>query len=399
MDYTKLTKKYGSPLYLYDFDKIKLKYSILKDAFKGRKSLMCYALKANSNLSVLKHLASLGAGCDSVSIGEIKRALLVGVPPYRIIFSGVGKSDDEIKSAIELDILMINVESLEEFERVDLIAKQLNKVARISVRVNPNIDAKTHPYISTGLRQNKFGVDIHEAKNIYIKAKNSSFIEPVGIHFHVGSQLTDLKPIEDAAKIVVDLIKQLSAIDIDIKFFDVGGGLGITYENEKTIDPYEYAQAILAQMSGLDATILCEPGRFLVGDSGVLVTTVLYEKKNEFKRFVVVDGAMNDLIRPSLYQAYHEVELVGGKGEKSKADVVGPICESADFLAKDRLLPNTKHGDILLVKNAGAYGFSMSSNYNSRPRIAEVAVENGEYRLIKRKESFEDMIALERECL
>ncbi len=399
MDYKKLVKKYGSPLYVYDFDRIKEKYLKLKSAFKGRKSLMCYALKANSNLSVLKHLASLGAGCDCVSICEVKRALMAGVLPYRIIFSGVGKKDDEIKEAIELDILMINVESLAEFKRVELVAEKLNKKARISVRVNPNIDPKTHPYISTGLHENKFGVDIDEAKNIYIKAKNSPHIEPVGIHFHIGSQLTDLDPIKEATQIVANLIKQLKTLEIDIKFFDVGGGLGIVYKDEKTIDVYEYAQAVLEKMSGLDVTILCEPGRYLVGDSGVLLTTVLYEKQNDFKRFIIVDAAMNDLIRPSLYSAHHEVEIVGNDGKKSRADVVGPVCESGDFLAKDRLLPKSEHGDVMVVKNAGAYGMSMSSNYNSRLKIAEIALENGNDKLIKRRESFEDMIALERACL
>lgn len=399
MDYANLTKKYGSPLFIYDFDRIKDKYLTLKGAFKARKSLMCYALKANSNLSVLKHLASLGAGCDCVSIGEVKRSLLAGILPYRIIFSGVGKKDEEIKEAIGLDILMINVESLEEFKRVEVISKELEKPARISVRVNPNIDAKTHPYISTGLQENKFGVSIDEAKSIYLKAKNSPFIEPVGIHFHIGSQLTDLEPIKEATGIVADLIRQLKVLDIDIKFFDVGGGLGIVYEDEKTIDPYEYAQAIFSKINGLDVTILCEPGRYLVGDAGVLATTVLYEKENGGKRFVIVDGAMNDLIRPSLYRAYHEVKLINGSGEKSKADIVGPVCESSDFLAKDRMMEKTSRGDIILVKNAGAYGFSMSSNYNSRPRVGEVAVENGKDRLIKRAENFEDMIALEKECL
>ncbi len=399
MDYKKLANKYGTPLYVYDFDRIKTKYLDLKSAFKARKSIMCYALKANSNLSVLKHLASLGAGCDCVSINEVKRALLAGVKPYHIIFSGVGKKDEEIKEAIELDILMINIESFGEFERVELMAKELDKEARISVRVNPNIDAKTHPYISTGLHEDKFGVEIEEAKRIYLKAKNSPFINPVGIHFHIGSQLTDLEPIKEATEIVANLIKQLKTLDIDIKFFDVGGGLGINYKDEKTIDVYEYAQAVLEKMSGLDVTILCEPGRYLVGDGGVLLTTVLYEKQNEFNRFVIVDGAMNDLIRPSLYGAYHAMEVVGKSKDKSEANVVGPICESGDFFAKKRLLPKTEHGDILIIKNAGAYGMSMSSNYNSRLKVAEVGIEGGNDKLIKKRESFENMIALEKECL
>ncbi len=392
MDYKNLIDTYGSPLYVYDFKHISNQYEKLKQAFSGRKSLIAYALKANSNLSIIKHLGSLGAGCDCVSIGEIKRALRVGIKPYNIIFSGVGKSDEEISEAIKQNILMINLESLAEFKRVEQITKSLNKQARISVRVNPNIDAKTHPYISTGLLENKFGVSIEEAKEIYVKAKKSSHILPIGVHFHIGSQLTELEPIRQSAKIVANLVRNLKVLDIDIKFFDVGGGLGIRYKDEKTIEPYDYAQAILENLSGIDATIVCEPGRFLVANAGVFVTKVLYEKTNGNKRFIVVDGAMNDLIRPSLYGAYHEIELLNDDKNISKADVVGSVCESGDFFAKDIDIAQSNHGDILLIKSAGAYCFSMSSNYNSRPRVAEVAINDGEVKLIRKKESFEDLI-------
>ena len=400
LNFKELSKKYQTPLYVYDFEDIKKNYFELKDAFKARKSLVCYAVKANSNLSVLKLLAELEAGADCVSMGEVKRAMYAGIPKYKIIFSGVGKRDDEIEEAILRDILMINIESEAEFDRVELIAAKLDKKARISIRVNPNIDAKTHPYISTGLNENKFGIDIENAKKLYIKAKNSNYIEPIGIHFHIGSQLTDLKPIEDASNIVASLLKQLKVLDIDIKFFDIGGGIGIKYNDEETIKLYDYAQAVLASLKGTDVTVVCEPGRYIVGNSGYFLTSVLYEKINNSKRFVVVDGGMNDLLRPSLYKAYHAIEVVGVDGEDiSKCDVVGPVCESGDFFAKDVELPALKHGDILVIKSAGAYGFTMSSNYNSRGRAAEVAIEEGRDRLIRKRESFEDLIRLEKEFL
>jgi len=400
INFNSLAKKYNTPLYVYDFDDIRMNYTDLKEAFTARKSLICYAVKANSNLSVLKLLAELGSGADCVSIGEVKRALKAGIPKYKIIFSGVGKRDDEIEEAILRDILMINLESEAEFDRIELIAAKLDKIARISIRVNPDIDAKTHPYISTGLSENKFGVDIETAKKLYIRAKNSKYIDPVGIHFHIGSQLTDLKPIEESSKIVAKLLKNLKVLDIDIKFFDVGGGIGIKYDNEETIKPYDYAQAIFASLKGLDVTVVCEPGRYIVGNSGYFLTSVLYEKRNAQKRFVIVDGAMNDLLRPSLYKAYHKIEAVGVKNEDvSKCDVVGPVCESGDFFAKDIELPKLKHGDLLVVKSAGAYCFSMSSNYNSRGRACEVAIESGFDRMIRARETFEDLIRLEREYL
>lgn len=399
IDFKALCDKYDTPLYVYNFNEIEKNFLELKNAFKARKSLISYAVKANSNLSVLKKLASLGSGADCVSIGEIKRALLSGIPKYKIVFSGVGKRDDEIKEALDLDILFINLESEAEMLRVEEIAKTLGKPARISIRVNPNIDPKTHPYISTGLSENKFGVDIETAKKMYLKANKSEFLEPVGIHFHIGSQLTDIEPIKDAGKIVADLTKSLIKIGIDIKFFDVGGGLGIVYKDEKIIKPYDYAQAIFANLSGLDLTVICEPGRFIVGNAGYFLTKVLYEKRTENKRFIIVDGAMNDLIRPSLYKAYHKVEVLDKSKEKSKADVVGPVCESGDFLAKGIELPKTEHGDIIIVYSAGAYGFVMSSNYNTRPRAAEVAIENGKDRVIRDREKFEDLITLEKKYL
>ncbi|WP_331775269.1 diaminopimelate decarboxylase [Sulfurospirillum sp. 1612] len=395
-----LAEKYDTPLYVYDFNIITENFNNLKNAFKARKSMLCYAVKANSNLSVLKHLASLGSGCDCVSIGEVNRALLAGVDRYKIIYSGVGKRDVEIKEALERDILMINLESEEEMYRVEQIAKDLNVTARISIRVNPNIDPKTHPYISTGLHESKFGVDLESAKKMYLYAHKSSALNPIGIHFHIGSQITETSPFKEASVIIADLLRSLKAINIDIKFFDIGGGIGIKYKDETPILLYDYAQAIFESLKGTDVTVLCEPGRYLVGNSGYLLTKVLYEKKNDKKRFVIIDAAMNDLIRPSLYGAYHDFELLDTSDEAtSLVDIVGPICETGDFLAKDVLLPPVKHDDVIVFKSAGAYGFTMSSNYNSRPRVAEVALIDGEDRMIRARESFDDLIKLERDFL
>ena len=400
INFKALAAEYKTPLYIYDLDHMSSQYNELKQAFKGRKSILAYAVKANSNLSVVKHFADLGSGADCVSIGEVRRAFLAGIPSYKIIFSGVGKSDDEIREAIQKDILYINVESEAELKRVELIAKELEKECRISVRVNPNIDPKTHPYISTGLHGNKFGVDINSAKRMYILAKNSQHLDPVGIHFHIGSQLTELEPIYEAAEIVADMLRSLEAIDIELKFFDVGGGLGIKYNDEVTIAPYDYAQAVLSTLKGLDLTIICEPGRFLTANAGYFVTKVLYEKKNDQKRFVIVDGAMNDLLRPALYDAYHKIEAITDTDSQvSEADIVGPVCESGDFFAKNYPLPDLVHNDLLVVHSAGAYGFGMGSNYNTRGRSAEVALEGGKARLIRRRETFEDLIALEKEFL
>jgi diaminopimelate decarboxylase len=399
VNFKELANKYQTPLYVYDFDHIKSQFEKLKEAFKGKKSLICYAVKANSNLSVVNHLAKLESGADCVSIGEVKRALLAGVPKYKIIFSGVGKSDYEITEALKDDILMINVESEGELDRVEAMAKELSKEARISIRVNPNIDPKTHPYISTGLHANKFGVDIDTAKRMYIKAKNSENLNPVGIHFHIGSQLTELDPIIESSSIVADLVRQLKSLDIDIKFFDIGGGLGIEYKDETTIEPKDYVQGILSTLNGLDVTICCEPGRFIAGNSGYFVTKVLYEKINGDKRFVIVDGAMNDLIRPSLYNAYHGIEVLDKDSDVSTASLVGPVCESGDFFAKDIDLPATAHNDLVVVKSAGAYGFTMASNYNTRAKVAEIAIEDGKDRMIRKRDTFEDMIANEIEFL
>lgn len=392
MDYKALAKEFGTPFYLYDFDLIRANFLALKQAFAARKSQIFYAVKANSNLSLLQMLTKLDSGFDCVSIGEVKRALKVGAKPYKIIFSGVGKSESELELALKFGILYINLESEAEMLALEQIAAKLGTKARISIRVNPNVDAKTHPYISTGLTENKFGVCVEDAQKMYLYAAKSEFLEPVGVHFHIGSQLLDLAPIFEAARLTAKLVRELKAANIELKFFDVGGGLGVGYESEVRLNLYDYARGILGHLSGLDITIGLEPGRFLVAKSGELVTSVLYEKTNQNKRFVVVDAAMNDLVRPSLYKAYHAIELPYSSGEMSLCDVVGGICESSDFFAKDRALPKAQNGDILIVKDTGAYGFSMSSNYNTRGRACELALENGQIRLIRKREAFEEQI-------
>lgn len=396
---SELAKRFGTPLYLYDFAHITRQYTALKDEFAARKSLIAYALKANSNLSLVAHLARLGAGADCVSLGEVKRALLAGVAPYKIIFSGVGKQEYEIREALKIGILFLNIESEAELLCVEKVAHELGICARISLRVNPDIDPKTHPYISTGLSENKFGVSIDEAKRLYLYAHKSEHLEPVAIHFHIGSQILSLEPLAQSVQKIAALLRSLLAIGLPLRFFDVGGGIGIAYKNEQTFALYDYAQMILANLSGLDVTIICEPGRFLVGNGGFFVCSVLYEKITQSKRFVIVDGAMNDLVRPTLYQAYHDVALWrnGWLADNGSAcDIVGPICESGDWLAKDVALPPLQNGDLIVFKGAGAYGMAMASNYNSRPRAAEVAFDDtGKIWQIRTRESMENLWALE----
>lgn len=433
-----LAREYDTPLYVYDLSRIERNFLSFKEAFGGRKSLICYALKANSNLGILSTLARLGSGADCVSIGEVKRALLAGIPKYKIIFSGVGKRAEEIEEALKLDILFLNVESSEELKTIEQIAKKLStqdlqnphqnpqqnphqtdsspslpKKARISIRVNPNIDAKTHPYISTGLSENKFGLDIESAKQAYLYAHNSPFLDPVGIHFHIGSQICELAPIAQSAQKIANLAKSLLALGIEIRFFDIGGGLGIRYEEEEEIALYDYAQAILSALKGSDFTIICEPGRRIVGNAGVLLTKVLYEKRTANKRFVIVDSGMNDLMRPALYDAVHKVQVYSKASDKSsnksndkqstKADIVGPVCESSDTFLREVELGELKQGDILGFGNAGAYGYSMASNYNTRAKPAEVGIyqkdSTTQIVLLKKRETFSELVSNELECL
>ncbi|WP_095227255.1 diaminopimelate decarboxylase [Helicobacter sp. 13S00401-1] len=392
-NYAQLAQKYHTPLFVYNFDAITQSYTTLKECFEGYKSLICYALKANSNLSLIRHLANLGSGADCVSFHEVRRALLSGIPKYKIIFSGVGKTLHEIESALKADILFLNVESESELFLVEAVAKDLGVEARISLRVNPNVDAKTHPYISTGLSSNKFGINHEEAFKLYLHAHKSPNLLPVGIHFHIGSQILDSAPLIESALKIKELARGLLALGLPLKFFDIGGGYGITYTDEVPFNLQEYIKNIINIVKPLDLSILTEPGRFLVGNAGILLTSVLYEKLNGTKRFVIVDAAMNDLIRPSIYKAKHEIVALNPKSkEVSKCDVVGAICESGDYLAKDVNLPDCESGDLLIVKSAGAYGYSMSSNYNSRLRPAEVALTNGKDTLIRHRESFEELI-------
>lgn len=431
-DYKKLANKYGTPLYIYDIDSIQKQYLKIKDSFSGFKSIICYALKANSNLSILNILAKLGSGADCVSLNEVKRALLAGIPAYKIIFSGVGKEDYEIEEAIKLGILFINVESKMELYRIekitkklygDLIAKKISHTieknatdsipltmpesmqyqTRISIRVNPDVDAKTHPYISTGLHENKFGLDIDSAKELYIYANKSEFLNPIGIHYHIGSQILDKAPLLESTKKILNLAKSLKALQIPLKFFDIGGGFGISYKDEEDFAMQDYINEIIRKLDALDFTAICEPGRFIMGNSGALLTRVIGEKKTINKRFVIVDCAMNDLLRPSLYHAYHNISHVEkktiNKEYDSMCDVVGAICESGDYIGKDISLPHCESGDLLLIESAGAYGYSMSSNYNSRMRPAEIAIYNKESYIVKDRESFDLSVQNELSCL
>ena len=392
-----LAAKLQTPCFIYDFSYIKARYEELKSAFAGRKNNIFYAVKANSNLSLLSFLKELGAGFDCVSFNEVKRALAVGAKPYKIILSGMGKSEEELREALRADILLINVESQAELFLLEGIAKELRKKARISIRVNPNVDAKTHPYICTGLEESKFGVDLNSAKAMYLHAHKSENLLPVGIHFHIGSSIFDISSIHEAAFLVSDFAKSLKAAGLDdLHFFDIGGGLGVRYCDEKEPNLYEYAQGVLAALKGLDMSIHLEPGRFLVANAGYLLTRVLYEKQTAKKRFIIVDAAMSELIRPALYKAFHAVEFLdadcGKTNTFTKADLVGGICESGDFLAQNIKAPKTKSGDLIAIKSAGAYAQAMSSNYNSRLKVAEYALENGVLRQIAKAQSFEQLV-------
>lgn len=386
----------GTPCYLYSRATLERHYRAFDQAFTGIPHLICYSQKANSNLAVLNLLGRLGGGTDIVSGGELYRALKAGIPPKRIVYSGVGKTAEEIRFGLAKNILLWNVESAEELKVINDIAGQMRRKAPISLRVNPDIDPNTHPYISTGLKKNKFGIDIRRSLEEYRLAAQAPHLQVVGVDFHIGSQLTDVQPFLAAIHKVKQLIRQLQDLGIAIRYLDLGGGLGITYDRETPPHPREYGREILRELGGLPYTLILEPGRALVGNAGILVTKVLYFKKGEEKNFVIVDAAMNDLIRPSLYGAYHQIRPVHlSRRPKVTADVVGPICESGDFLGKDRELPAPRSGDLLAVMSAGAYGFAMSSNYNSRPRAAEVLVMGDRFEVVRKRETYADLIGLE----
>ncbi len=394
----------GTPVYVYSHATLSHHYTVFDRAFAGIPHIICYSMKANPNGSVIQTFTNLGSGVDIVSGGELIRAIAAGAPPSKIVYSGVGKMEWEIVEALRQGVLMFNVESRQELETIDDIARRMRKKAPVSLRVNPDVDPKTHPYISTGLKKNKFGIHIGQAMRDYEWAAGRRHIEVVGVDCHIGSQLTEISPFLDAAGRVRALVDRLMRKGLDIRYVDIGGGLGITYQDEIPPDPRQYADAIVGAFRGLPVTIILEPGRVLVGNAGILLTRMLYTKpsqetggKGKKKQFFIVDAAMNDLARPALYGSFHAIEPVTARpGRKVVADVVGPICESGDFLARDRVLPAFAAGDLVAVMSAGAYGFSMSSTYNSRPRSAEVMVSGSRFEVVRERESIRDLTRPER---
>jgi len=382
----------GTPVYIYSQKTLERHFRVFDSAMKGMEHFICFSVKSNSNLAVLRLFSDLGSGADIVSGGELFRCLKAGMNPGRIVFSGVGKTEGEIRYALETGIMMFNVESEMELTLLGDVASRMGKVAPIAIRVNPDIDPETHPYISTGLKKNKFGIDVKRAVSLYQKAASMDAIEILGIDCHIGSQLTTLTPFGETVLKLKEIIQELREKGISIQWIDMGGGLGIAYKDETPPSPEAYAQTIRKAAAGLSQSFIFEPGRVMAGNAGILATRVLYVKQGTEKKFIVVDAGMNDMVRPSLYGAYQEIQPVMQSEKKVKADVVGPICESGDFLAKDREVPNARPGDLLCVMSAGAYGFTMASNYNSRPRPAEVMAYGDRYHVIRERESYEDLI-------
>lgn len=388
----------GTPVFVYSRETLERHFRIFAAPFSSVDHMVCYSMKACSNLAILRLFSNLGAGADIVSGGELYRAVTAGIDPGRIVYSGVGKKPSEMDEALTAGILMFNVESEEELILLDHRAKAMGKKARIALRVNPDVDPLTHPYISTGLKKNKFGIDVQRSVKLYRKAREMKGIEPVGVDCHIGSQLTELSPFMEALDRLRKLVDRLRSEGIEVRYLDIGGGLGIPYDDEQPPPPADYGKAIVDKIKDMKVKLILEPGRVLVGNAGIVLTRVLYQKEGPEKRFVIVDAAMNDLVRPSLYNAYHSVWKVNrSKASSSKdarviADVVGPICESADFLAKGRDMEAVSSGDLLALMSAGAYGFSMSSNYNSRPRAAEVLVDGDYYYVIRDRESYGDLV-------
>ncbi len=389
-----VAQRVGTPFYLYSSNTLINHYRAFDNAFAGVPHVICFALKSNSNSAILKLLGREGAGADIVSGGELFRALQAGIDPKKIVYAGVGKRRDEIEYALKVGILMFNVESGEELLAIERAATDMQATARIALRVNPDIDPKTHAYISTGLKENKFGIPLAQALEYYQTAMSLSHVEVMGIHQHIGSQITEVQPFVDALEKLLEFVKGLRSSGVNIQYINIGGGLGITYKDETPPHPRELALAIQPLLKESRCTLVLEPGRAIVGNAGILVTRALYHKDSGEKRFLVVDAGMNDLIRPSLYEAYHEIRHVSEPAApvSTVVDVVGPICESGDFLARDREMPEAKQGDLLAVMGAGAYGFSMSSNYNSRPRVAEVIVKGSEYYIVRERETYDDLV-------
>ncbi len=384
----------GTPCYVYSYKFIEDTYNEYKEAFSEIEPVICYSAKANANLSILKAFSSLGCGFDIVSVGELRKVLKIGADSKKIVFSGVGKTKEEIIAAIEAEILFFNVESVDELEFINEIAISIGKKARISLRVNPDINPNTHSYISTGFKKSKFGIEINNAFEVYKDSVNKKGLEIVGIDAHIGSQIFEITPFIDSLKKLIELADRLLNEGINIQYIDIGGGLGIKYENEEQpLSKTKFANAIINELNGKPYKIVLEPGRSLIGNGGIMLTRVLYNKIGTEKKFIIIDAAMNDLIRPAFYDSYHEIVTAKqNNSNKDIFDIVGPICESGDFLAKDRQFPTVSKDDLLVVKSAGAYGFVMSCNYNSRPRAAELFVKGDKYFTIKQRESFEDLI-------
>ena len=400
---TGLAKRYGSPLYVYSSTMIRVRLAAFENAFRNFPHTICYSVKANSNLSILRLLSRAGCGFDVVSCGELERVLKADRrAAKKIVFSGVGKSRNEMIAALKAGILLFNVESESEASALAECAARLRKEARVALRVNPDVDAKTHPYISTGLHQHKFGIPIANARQVYSQIAQAKYLKVSGISVHIGSQITDIEPFAEAVARVADLVRELRADGHTIDYVDVGGGLGIAYEHRQgdfAEHVASYARAVTTPLHGLNVHLLLEPGRAIVGPAGVLLTSVLYRKRNDGKRFLVVDAAMNDLIRPALYGAYHEIvpvlRTVQSEPAQEVVDVVGPVCESSDFLGRDRNLPHVEEGDLLAVLDAGAYGMALASNYNTRPRPAEVLVSGKSAKLIRKREKVRELYSAE----
>ncbi|MDZ4164357.1 MAG: diaminopimelate decarboxylase [Smithellaceae bacterium] len=383
----------GTPFYLYSNRTLTNHYRVFDESFSGMPHLICYALKANSNLALLRIFIRNGAGLDIVSGGELFRGIRAGVDPAKVVYSGVGKKIEEIDAAIAAGILMFNVESSQELEVINDRARQSGIKAGIALRVNPDVNPETHPYISTGLRENKFGIDIQKSLEQYRHAAKLPWLDIKGVSCHIGSQITKIAPFVDALEKLKILMNNLKKEGFNIRYLDLGGGLGITYNEETPPHPVDYARALMDAGKDLDCTFIFEPGRVIVGNAGIMVTSVLYTKNTDQKNFVIVDAGMNDLIRPSLYSAYQFIQpVIRRAGEEIVADIVGPICESGDFLAKGRRIPRLERGELAAVMSAGAYGFAMASNYNSRPRVPEVLVSGDKYFVIRKREQYEDLI-------
>lgn len=391
---SEIADQVGTPCYVYSYKFIEDTCNEYKEAFSKIEPIICYSAKANSNLSILKVFSSLDCGFDIVSVGELKKVLKIGADPKKIVFSGVGKTKEEIIAATRAEILFFNVESVDELEFINEIAISIEKKARISLRVNPNINPKTHPYISTGFKKSKFGIEINKAFEVYKDCVNKQGLQVVGIDAHIGSQIFEITPFIDSLIKLIELADRLLNEGLNIQYIDIGGGLGIKYENdEQPLSKTKFANAIIKELNGKPYKIVLEPGRSLIGNGGIMLTRVLYNKIGTEKKFIIIDAAMNDLIRPAFYDSYHEIVTAKqNNSNKDIFDIVGPICESGDFLAKDRQFPSVSKDDLLVVKSAGAYGFVMSCNYNSRPRVAEVFVKGDKYFTIKQRESFEDLI-------